>query len=87
MQNVTKKERGPRVYVGGWKVEVEAGDSSERERANRNVLHICECSPAQDETEYGSGVTDWRRRKSCASCEARFLTHVLTAKGVLMRHS
>lgn len=56
------------------------------ERAYRNVLHSCECSPAQDETEYGSGVTDWRRRKSHASCEACFLTHVLTAKGVLKQH-
>lgn len=42
--------------------------------------------PAQDETECESGVTDWRGRKSRASCEACFLTHVLTAKGVLKQH-
>ena len=55
------------VCMCGWK-KVEGGGSSVR--ANRNVLHICECSPARDETEYGSGVTAGRRRKSRASCEA-----------------
>lgn len=75
------------VYVRGWRPGVEEEEAVQRERrANRNVLHSCECSPAQDETEYGSGVADWRRRKSRASYEACFLTHVLTAKGVLKQH-
>lgn len=61
LQNVSEKTRD-RGFVCGWK-EVEQGWAGFSDRANRNVLHICECSQAQDETEYGSGVTDWRRRE------------------------
>lgn len=68
----------PGVWICSWKA-AEVGKFSER--AYRNVLHICESRPTQDETEYGSAVTDWRR--SLASCAAFFLTHVLTTKGVL----
>lgn len=69
----------PRVWICGWKAAEVVRRFSKG--AYRNVPHICEYRPAQDETEYGSAVTDWRRR--LASCEAFFLTHVLTTKGVL----
>lgn len=62
LQNIPEKTQGSSVCVCGWK-EVEKGGVVFSARANRNVLHICECIPAQDETEYGSGVTDWRREK------------------------
>ena len=48
-------------WGGGWKGRTGRGRRFS-ERANGYVLHICERSPARDETEYGSGMTDWRGR-------------------------
>lgn len=70
--------------MGGEEVE-RGGEGRGRrfsERANGYVLHICERSPARDETEYGSGMTDWRRRERTEPhVKPASLTHVLAAKG------
>lgn len=70
------------VCVGGGRLKVGWRRSSAREPA-RNSLHICVRNPARDETECVKRSDRLERERGRrASCEARFLTHVLAAKGV-----
>lgn len=68
------------AWVGGWIAGGGRGGGGSAREPTEMFSTAVSAAPAQDETEYGSGVTDWRRRKSRASCEACFLTRVLTAK-------
>lgn len=53
-----------------------------REPAREKLSTSVYAAPARDETECVRGVTDWRGREERRHTrKARFLTHVLAAKG------